>query len=124
MRLNKGCENVSYLQRESGFLPFPLPYFYYSLPIKMVLSTLSRHLECWAVQRSAQKKKENVNHQGERELQKVIFLKLPQPQTVHKTSQISTMSMSSTKINLLKESNSGTLVRNAAQYIVEPPLQE
>lgn len=101
------------------------PFFYYSpLPIKMAWETLSRHSECWAVQRSAQKKKENVNHKDERELQKVIFLKLPQPQNVHKSSQISTMSMPSTKINLPEESDSKTWVRNEAQYTVEPPLQE
>lgn len=85
------------------------------------------------MQRSAQTKKEIVNHKDERELQKVIFLKLPQPQNVHKSSQISTMSMSSTEINLLKERilkhelemqhkdcGSSTLGRRRAEQSSEP----
>lgn len=91
-------------------MPFPLSYFYYSpLPINMA--------RAGQVQRSAQTKKENVNHKNGRELQKVIYLRLPQPQNVHKSSQISTMSVSSTEINLLKERDSETRVRNAAQRL-------
>lgn len=45
-----------------------------------------------------------MNHKDESELQKLSFLKLPQQQNMHKTSQIST-SMHSAKINLPKETN-------------------
>lgn len=49
------------------------------------------------------KRKENVNHKDESELQNLIFLKLPHQQNMHKTSQISRASMQSAKINLPKK---------------------